>query len=90
MTITQEQALELAEKYILQALRRIVLKENISVSRSHEGWAIVAKTTPMAVEMPTERIEFTIDAETGIRVGSCVFKILKESEFKYRGHKIHN
>jgi len=64
MPITQEQALELADKYLLYS-EKIALRDNISVSRGARGWRIVAKTTPVILGMPTEITTFPIDMETG-------------------------
>jgi hypothetical protein len=64
MPITQEQALELADKYLLYT-ERIALRDNISVSRSAKEWRIVAKTTPIILGMETEITTFPIDMETG-------------------------
>lgn len=70
MPITQEQALELADKYI-SYMGNFALRDNIKViNKSAEGWNIVAKTTPMISGMPTEIMRFPIDAETG-EVGGC-------------------
>ena len=62
--ITQEQALELADKYLLYT-GKFALKDNISVSRVARGWQIVAKTTPVILGMQIEITTFTINAETG-------------------------
>ena len=64
MPITQEQALELADKYLLYT-GKIALRDNISVSKGARGWQIVAKTTPVILGMPTEITTFPIDMETG-------------------------
>ncbi len=64
MPINQEQALELADKYLLHD-EKIALRDNISVSRSAKEWRIVAKTTPIILGMETEIITFPIDMETG-------------------------
>jgi len=64
MPITEEQALELADKYLLYT-GKIALRDNISVSRGARGWQIVAKTTPIILGMQTEITTFPIDAETG-------------------------
>jgi hypothetical protein len=68
--ITQEQARELAEKYLLYT-GKIALKDNISVSRSVRGWQIVAKTTPIILGMETVITSFPIDMETG-EVGAAI------------------
>lgn len=70
MPITQEQALELADKYLLST-GKIALKDNISVSRGARGWQIVAKTTPAILGMQTEITAFPIDEETG-EVGASI------------------
>ena len=70
MPITQEQALELADKYLLYSTK-FALKDNISVSRVARGWRIVAKTTPVIFGMQIEITTFTIDAETG-EVGASI------------------
>lgn len=64
MTIIREQALELADKYLLHT-GKIALRDNIFVSRGAKGWQIVAKTTPVILGMQTEMTTFPIDAETG-------------------------
>jgi len=64
MPITQKQALELADKYLLYS-GKIALRDNISVSRGARGWQIVAKTTPVILGMQTEITTFPIDVETG-------------------------
>jgi hypothetical protein len=64
MTITKGQALELADKYLLFT-NRIVLRDNISISKSPEGWKITADTTPMVPGMLKETIQFIIDKKTG-------------------------
>lgn len=74
--ITQEQALELADKYLLYT-EKFALKDNISVSRVARGWQIVAKTTPVILGMQTEITKFTINAETG-EVGVSITAVLKE------------
>jgi hypothetical protein len=63
MIITQEQALELADKYLLNT-GRVALRDNISVSKSVEGWRIFAKTTPIILGMDTEMTSFSIDGNT--------------------------
>jgi len=70
MPITEEQALELADKYLLHT-GRIALRDNISVSKSAREWQIVAKTTPVISGMQTEITAFPIDAETG-EVGASI------------------
>ena len=70
MPITQEQALELAEKYLLYT-GKISLRDNISVSRGARGWQIVAKTTPVILGMETEITTFPIDMKTG-EVGASI------------------
>lgn len=76
MPITQEQALELADKYLLWS-EKFALRDNISVSRSARGWQIVAKTTPVILGMQTETTTFRIDAETG-EVGVSITGVQKE------------
>lgn len=80
MPINQEQALELADKYLLHIQGKIVLRENITISKSHEGWRIVAKTTPMIIGMPKEIIQFTIDVDSG-EVGVTI-TVSDESEYR--------
>ncbi len=66
MPITKRQALELADKWLLEFGGRIVLRDNIrAVSKSAEGWYILAVTTPMTLGMKTEIFRFSINAETG-------------------------
>jgi len=62
--ITQEQARELADKYLLYT-GKIALRDNISVSRSVREWQILAKTTPIISGMETVITSFPIDMETG-------------------------
>jgi hypothetical protein len=76
MQITKEQALELADKYLLYT-GNIVLRNNITVSGSAEGWSIVAETTPVILGMQTEIITFSIDVNTG-EVGVSVTMVLRE------------
>jgi len=71
MTINKEQALELADKWLLGIEGKVVLRDNITISRNHEGWRIVAKTTPLIVGMQTEILQFSIDADTG-EIGACI------------------
>ena len=80
--ITQEQARELADKYLLYT-GKIALKDNISVSRSVRGWQIVAKTTPIILGMETVITSFPIDMETGevgaaIDITVSITEVLKE------------
>jgi hypothetical protein len=72
--ITREQALELADKYLLST-GRIALKDDISVSRSVRGWQIVAKTTPIILGTETEITSFPIDMKTG-EVGVSITQIV--------------
>lgn len=65
MPITQEQALELADKWLLGFEGKVVLRDNMNISKSAEGWRIVAKTTPIITGMETEIMTFSINAETG-------------------------
>lgn len=74
MPITKEQALEIAQYYILYVDEKFALKNNISVSESKEGWAIRAITTPVMLGQQTETMDFTIDANTG-EVGVCISAI---------------
>ena len=67
MPITQEQALEIADKYILYE-GKFALRDNILVRKSAYGrreWEILAKTTPVILGMSTEITTFPIDMETG-------------------------
>ena len=68
--ITQEQAIELADKYLLHT-GRVALRDNISVIKSDKEWRIVAKTTPIILGMDTEMTAFSIDAKTG-EVGASI------------------
>ena len=72
--ITREQALELADKYLLHT-GRIALKDDISVSKSVRGWQIVAKTTPIISGDETEITSFSIDMKTG-EVGVSITQIV--------------
>jgi hypothetical protein len=74
MIITQEQALELADKYLLHT-GRVALRDNISVSKSVEGWRIVAKTIPIILGMNTEMTAFSIDGNTG-EVGASITTVV--------------
>ena len=69
--ITKEQALELADKWLLAFEREVVLRDNMTIWKSDEGWSIRAKTTPIILGMRPEILLFSIDAETG-EVGVCV------------------
>lgn len=71
MPISREQALELADKWLLHFEGRIVLRDNIAIRKSAEGWSIVARTTPVILGMQTEIMKFSIDANTG-EVGVCI------------------
>lgn len=64
MVINKDEASELTEK-LLRTLGRIVLKKNISVTKSSKGWKVVAETTPMTSGEPREKVDFTIDGTTG-------------------------
>ena len=78
--ITREQALELADKYLLYT-GRIALKDDISVSRSVRGWQIVAKTTPIISGWETEITSFPIDMKTGevgVSITVSITEVLKE------------
>ena len=68
--ITQEQARELADKYLLYT-GKIALRDNISVSKGVKGWQIVAKTTPIILGMETVITSFPIDMVTG-EVGAAI------------------
>jgi len=68
--ITQEQAIELADKYLLYT-GKIALRDNISIGKSVRGWQIVATTTPIILGMPIEISSFPIDIETG-EVGAVI------------------
>jgi hypothetical protein len=68
--ITQEQARELADKYLLHT-GRIALRDNIFVDRGVKGWQVVAITTPIILGMDTEVTSFSIDKETG-EVGASI------------------
>jgi hypothetical protein len=76
--ITREQALELADKYLLYT-GRIALKDDISVSRSVRGWQIIAKTTPIILGMETEITSFPIDMKTG-EVGASITQTVSITE----------
>lgn len=70
MPITKEQALELADKWLLKFEGKAVLRDNMTIWKSNEGWSIRAKTTPIILGMQTEIMRFSIDEETG-EVGVC-------------------
>jgi hypothetical protein len=69
--ITKEQALELADKWLLAFEKEVVLRDNMTIWKSDEGWSIRAITTPIILGMQTEILQFSIDAETG-EVGVCI------------------
>ena len=71
MPITKEQALELADKWLLRFERKVVLRDNMTIWKSNGGWSIRAKTTPIILGMQTEIMRFSIDEETG-EVGACI------------------
>jgi hypothetical protein len=64
LSISQSQAVELAEKYLL-IKDKIVLRDHLTVTRSLDGWHITAKTTPIILGKSTELIQFTINVDTG-------------------------
>lgn len=64
LSISQRQAVELAEQYLL-IQDKIVLREHLTVARSPDGWHITATTTPVLPGTSTERIQFTINGDTG-------------------------
>ena len=69
--ITKEQALELADKWLLKLESKVVLRDNMTVWKSDEGWIIRAKTTPIILGMQIEIMRFSINEKTG-EVGVCV------------------
>lgn len=69
-SITQEQARELADKYLLYT-GKIALRDNISVSKGVKGWQIMAITTPIISGMETVITSFPIDFVTG-EVGAAI------------------
>jgi hypothetical protein len=71
MSITKEQALELADKWLLCFEGKVVLRDNMNIIKSAEGWRITAKTTPIILGMETEIMNFSINAETG-EIGVCL------------------
>lgn len=74
--ITKEQALELADKWLLSVENKVVLRDNMIIWKSGNEWNISAKTTPIILGRQTEILKFSIDAETG-EVGACItFPIL--------------
>jgi len=68
MGISEQEAKELAEKYLSVELHHIVLRQNIKVTKSGDKWNIEAITTPVTIGDRKERIKFTIE-EYG-RVGA--------------------
>ena len=78
--ITKEQALELADKYLLHT-GKVALRDNISVGKSSEGWRIVAKTTPIISGLYTEMTAFSIDAKTG-EVGASITMVVFDDIIK--------
>jgi hypothetical protein len=64
MSISQSQAVEVAEKYLL-IKDKIVLRDYMTVTKSPDGWHVTAKTMPAMIGKSTETIQFTIDGETG-------------------------
>ena len=76
MVITQVQALELADKYLLHT-GRVALRDNISASKSVDGWRIIAKTTPIILGMDMEMTAFSINAKTG-EVGASITMVVSD------------
>jgi hypothetical protein len=74
--ITQEQALEIADKYLVYC-GKFALKNNISVRLSCRGWEIIAITTPIILGMKTEIENFHIDMKTG-EVGASITHVILE------------
>jgi hypothetical protein len=68
--ITQEQARELADKYLLHN-GIIALRDNIFVSKGVKEWQIVAITTPIILGMETVITSFPIDMISG-EVGAAI------------------
>jgi len=71
MSITKEQALELADKWLLKFEGKVVLRDNMNINKSAEGWRITARTIPIILGMETEIMNFSINAETG-EIGVCL------------------
>jgi hypothetical protein len=77
VSITKEQAKELADKY-LSYTGKVALRDNILVvNKDAKGWIITAKTTPIILGMDTEVCNFSINAETG-EVGVSIDYVLKQ------------
>ena len=64
MVFSQNQAVEIAEKYLL-IKDKVVLRDNITVTKNSDGWRITAKTTPIVIGKSKEIIQFIINFETG-------------------------
>lgn len=62
--ISQSQAVELAEKYLL-IKDKVVLSDHLTVTPSPDGWHVTATTTPVMLGKSTELIQFTINGESG-------------------------
>lgn len=62
--ISQRQAFEIAEKYLL-IKDRVVLNDHITVTPHSDGWQVTARTTPAILGKSTELIQFTIDGDSG-------------------------
>ncbi len=67
MIVNKDQALELAEKFLMVQLKRVVQRENIKVTSNALllpspilRWDVTAETTPMISGQPKEIIEFQI------------------------------
>ena len=75
--ITQEQAIELADKYLLFS-NKIALRDNISVRKVIRGWEIMAITIPIIEGKETELMTFSIDmvtGEVGAGITNTIFSI---------------
>ncbi len=60
MIVNKDQALELAEKFLMVQLNRVVQRENIKVTNCGIDWDVTVETTPMISGQPKEIIEFQI------------------------------
>jgi len=63
MSISKQEAEELAEKFASVVLRRTVLRKNIRVEKSGDNWKVEIETTPTIIGEPKERIRFDIEKD---------------------------
>jgi hypothetical protein len=75
MPINKEQALELADKYLLHFQGHMVLRDNITISRKNNKWVINAETIPLTIGEPIEGISFDIDVDSGEFGATITFRV---------------